>query len=573
MPTIEINNRKVETQKGDTILTAARRAGVAIPTLCHMDGLEPSGACRMCVVEVEGMGGLVPSCSYPAADGMKVRTSTPQVLSARRTIIELLLANHPDDCLYCNRDGKCELQTLAHDHGVRDRHFRGKRTHREKDVSGPAIVRDPDKCILCGKCVRVCEEVQGVSAIEFAGRGSRSFVGTAFDKGLNVSSCINCGQCILVCPTGALSERSYVDEVLRALADPAKTVVVQHAPAVSVSIAEEFGMKPGVDFDGKMVAALRRAGFDRVFDTSFTADLTIMEEGSELAHRIANGGTLPMLTSCSPGWIKYVETFYPEFMPNLSTCKSPQQMMGAIIKTFFADREKLDPKDIVSVSIMPCTAKKFECARPEMGRDFIPDVDYVLTTRELANLFRVTGIDPNACEPESADTPFGERSSAGKLFGASGGVMEAAVRSAYWLLTGNELGELKLADLRGLKGIKEMRVKIGDLEVGAAVVSNLGNARKLLDEVKAGRKDLHFIEVMTCPGGCINGGGQPIGASVEAVKARMKALYQIDRDAELRVSHRNKWVQRLYDEFLGKPLGHKSHELLHTKYAERDTLA
>jgi NADH-quinone oxidoreductase subunit G/NADP-reducing hydrogenase subunit HndD len=570
MATIEINDRKVDLHKGDTILTAARRAGVAIPTLCNMEGLEPSGACRMCVVEVEAMGGLVPSCSYPAADGMKVRTNTPQVLAARKTIVELLLANHPDDCLYCGRSGKCELQTLAQEHGVRDRHFRGTRARHDKDISGPAIVRDPDKCILCGKCVRVCEEVQGVSAIDFAGRGSRAFISTAFDKGLNVSSCINCGQCILVCPTGALSERSYVEEVLRALADPTKTVVVQHAPAVSVSIAEEFGMKPGVDFDGKMVAALRRAGFDRVFDTSFTADLTIMEEGSELAQRIAGGGVLPMLTSCSPGWIKYVETFYPEFMPNLSTCKSPQQMMGAIVKTFFAQREGLDPKDIVSVSIMPCTAKKFECARPEMGREFVPDVDYVLTTRELAGLFRATGIDPNACDPESADTPFGERSSAGKLFGASGGVMEAAVRSAYWMLTGKELGELRIQELRGLKGIKELRVRIGDLEVGAAVASSLANARKLLEEVRAGRKDLHFIEVMTCPGGCINGGGQPIGASAEAVKARMKALYQIDRDAELRVSHHNKWVQRLYDEFLGKPLGHKSHELLHTRYSGRD---
>ena len=570
--TLDVNGKKVEARKGDSILQALKRAGIKVPTLCNIEGLAPSGACRMCVVEVEGFPNLVPSCSYPAADGMKIKTGSPQVLQARRIIIELLLANHPDDCLYCIRDRNCDLQRLAQEHGITMRRFSGARQRRDKDISGPSIQRDPEKCILCGKCVRVCDEIQGVSAIDFVQRGSKALVGTAFNKGLNVSSCINCGQCILVCPTGALHERSYVDEVLRALNDPETVVVAQHAPAVSVSIAEEFGMKPGVDFDGKMVAALRRIGFDRVFDTSFTADLTIMEEGSELAHRIANNGVLPMMTSCSPGWIKFVEEFYPDFMPNLSSCKSPQQMMGAIIKTYFAEKEGLDPKKIVSVSIMPCTAKKFECARPEMGRGFVQDVDYVLTTRELAQLFRITGIDPATIEPESADTPFGERSSAGKLFGASGGVMEAAIRSTYWLLTGEELKELKMQDLRGMKGSKELRVKIGDLEVGAAVVSSLQSARKLLDEVRAGRKDIQFIEVMTCPGGCINGGGQPIGADMEAIKARMNALYQIDRDASLRVSHKNKYVQRLYDEFLGKPLGEKSHKLLHTKYAKRDVM-
>jgi NADH-quinone oxidoreductase subunit G/NADP-reducing hydrogenase subunit HndD len=570
--TIEVNGRKVEARKGETILSALRRASVKVPTLCYLEGLAPSGACRMCVVEVEGSANLVPSCSFPVAEGMRIKSNSPAVMQARRTIIELLLSNHPDDCLYCIRGGNCTLAELAQEHGVRARRFRGAKNKREKDMSGPSIQRDPEKCILCGKCVRVCEEIQGVSAIDFVQRGSKSMVGTAFNKGLNVSSCINCGQCILVCPTGALHERSYVEEVMRSLNDPDKIVVAQHAPAVSVSIAEEFGMKPGTDFDGKMVAALRKIGFDRVFDTSFTADLTIMEEGSELAHRVKTGGVLPMMTSCSPGWIKFVEQFYPEMMPNLSTCKSPQQMMGAIVKTFYAEREKLDPKKIVSVSIMPCTAKKFECQRPEMGRDFTQDVDYVLTTRELAQLFRMTGVDPSTVEPEAADTPFGERSSAGKLFGASGGVMEAAVRSAYFLLTGQELAELKIEDLRGMKGSKEVAVPIGDLTVKAVVVSNLQNARKLLDEIKAGRKDVHFIEVMTCPGGCINGGGQPIGADIEAIKARMKALYQIDRDATLRVSHKNKWVQRLYDEYLGKPLGEKSHKLLHTRYAKRDVM-
>ena len=461
---------------------------------------------------------------------------------------------------------------MAKEMGVRDRAFQGDRTHRPKDISSPSIIRDPEKCILCGKCVRVCEEVQGVSAIDFVQRGSKAYIGTAFNQGLNVSSCINCGQCILVCPTAALSEHKYIDEVLQALADPEKMVVVQHAPAVSVSIAEEFGFKAGTDFDGKMVAALRRLGFDRVFDTSFSADLTIMEEGSELVHRVQNGGALPMFTSCSPGWVKFVEQFYPEFMPNVSTCKSPQQMMGAIIKSYFAQKENIDPKKIVSVSIMPCTAKKFECERPEMGRDYVADVDYVLTTRELAELFRIAGVNPAAIDPEPADTPFGERSSAGKLFGASGGVMEAAIRSAYFLLTGEEMKEYKIQDLRGMKGSKELRVKVGDLEVGAAVVSSLGQARKLMDEIKAGRSDIHFIEVMTCPGGCINGGGQPLGADTEAIKARMNALYQIDRDDRLRVSHKNEWVQRLYTEFLGQPLGHKSHELLHTHYDKREVL-
>ncbi|MEI7898865.1 MAG: NADH-dependent [FeFe] hydrogenase, group A6 [bacterium] len=572
MIVFEADGREIQAKEGETLLTALRREGIHVPTLCHMEGLAPSGACRLCVVEMEGSSTLTPACSFPVANGIKVRTKTPKVLDARRQIVELLLANHPDDCLYCGRSGKCDLQQLSQDLGVRQRRYRGKKGSREKDVSSPSIIRDPEKCILCGRCVRVCEEVQGVSAIDFVNRGSRAFIGTTFDTGLNLSSCINCGQCVLVCPTGALMEQSSIEDVLAAIADPTKLVVAQHAPAVSVSIAEELGMKPGTDADSQMVAALRRIGFDRVFDTSFTADLTIMEEGTELVERIKGGGVLPMLTSCSPGWIKFVEEFYPDLIPNLSTCKSPQQMMGAIVKSFFAKREARDPANIVSVSIMPCTAKKFECSRAEMGRENVADVDYVLTTRELGQILRMFGINLKAMAPEMADTPFGERSSAGKIFGASGGVMEAAVRSAYFLITGKELAELKVQPLRGFAGSKELRVNIDGLEVGAAVVSGLGNARKLMDQLRAGRKDLHFIEVMTCPGGCINGGGQPLHADQEAVRSRMQALYKIDQDAQLRVSHKNPWVIRLYEEFLGKPLGETSHRLLHTHYAKRDVV-
>ena len=572
MISITVNGRSVEAEEGESILLAVRRAGISIPTLCYIDGLPPTGACRMCVVELEGDGRLVPSCSFPVAPGMKILTHSPSAISARKTIIELLLANHPDDCLYCARNGSCELQGYALELGVRQRRYAGSRNDWKMDLSSPAIVRDPDKCILCGKCVRVCEEIQGVAAIDFIGRGSRAHIGTAFDEGLNVSSCINCGQCIKVCPTGALTERSSISKVMDAINDPTKTVVVQHAPSISVTIAEEFGMKPGIDAADMMTAALRRMGFDRVFDTSFSADLTIMEEAAELVHRIRTGGRLPMMTSCSPGWIKFVEQFYPEFLGNLSTCKSPQQMLGAIIKSYWADREKLDPRNVYSVSIMPCTAKKFEAGRPEMLRDGIPDIDAVLTTRELAQAIRTFGMDLASLPGEPADTPFGERSSAGKLFGATGGVMEAAIRTAHFMLTGRELEIQKITAIRGLEGVKEASVDIGGTEVHVAVASGTANARRILDQIRAGRSDLHFIEIMTCPGGCIAGGGQPLNADPEVLKARMQALYGIDRDAQLRTSHSNPSIRRIYSEFLGEPGGHLSHELLHTSYTERDVL-
>ena len=572
MITIEVNKKKIEAKTGETLLSAMNRAGISVPTLCHMENLFPTGACRMCVVEIEGQRNLVPSCAYPVSEGMKVTTHSPRVLRARKTIVELLLANHPDDCLYCVRNRSCELQKLAEGLGVRERRYTGERNDHQIDTSSPSITRDPAKCILCGRCVRVCEEIQGVSAIDFTKRGSKSIVGTAFNEGLNVSSCINCGQCVMVCPTGALREQSYLKEVINALNDPDKFVVVQHAPSVSVTLAEEFGVKPGADVCGLMTAALRQLGFERVFDTSFSADLTIMEEASELVHRIKNGGKLPMLTSCSPGWVKFVEEFFPEFIENVSTCKSPQQMMGAVIKTYFAQKEGIDRKKIFSVSIMPCTAKKFEAQRPEMLDNGIPDVDAVLTTRELARMIHMRGLDLSALTPDTADTPFGERSTAGKLFGATGGVMEAAIRTAHYLITGKELDNLKIQAVRGMSGTKTATVNIDGIELNVAVVSGLMNARKLLDEIKAGRRQLHFVEIMTCPGGCIAGGGQPLDTDQDAVRARMQTLYKIDRDEPIRTSHSNKAIKRLYEEFLGEPLGHKSHELLHTHFAKRETV-
>lgn len=572
MTTIEVNGRTVDAKKGEMLLATLRRAGVEVPTLCHVEGLTPTGACRLCVVEVEGMPGLVPSCAYPVAEGMKVETHSPRAVRARKTVIELLLADHPDDCLYCVCNGSCQLQSLAESHGIRQRRFAGDHTSNELDISSPAIEREPDKCILCGRCVRVCEEIQGVAAIDFAGRGSKTCIVTAFNEGMNVSSCIYCGQCIKVCPTGALREKSYSKEVNAALNDPETVVVVQHAPAVSVTVGEAFDMAPGTDTAGALTTALRRMGFDRVFDTSFSADLTIMEEGSELVSRLTNGGTLPMMTSCSPGWIKFVEQFYPELLDNLSSCKSPQQMMGAVIKSYFAKREGIDPAKIFSVSIMPCTAKKFEAARSEMANDTVADIDAVLTTREVIRMIRKRGLDLRDLEPDTADTPFGERTTAGKIFGASGGVMEAALRSAHYLATGAEMEKLEVPAVRGQDGVKEATVQVGDLELKVAVVNGIGNARALLDEVKAGRKDVHFIEVMTCPGGCVGGGGQPLDMNADAVRSRLKGLYKLDAEAANRTSHTNESVKRLYDEFLGEPLGEKSHQLLHTHYVARDVV-
>jgi iron-only hydrogenase group A len=573
MITIEVNGKNIAAEPNELLLDVLRRADIHVPTLCHLKNLFPTGACRMCVVEVDGAQNLVPSCAFPVAERMKIQTHSPRVLRARTTLLELLLANHPDECLYCVRSGDCELQRLSQFLGVRKRRFFKTDEPRHIDVSSQSIIRDQAKCILCGRCVRVCEEVMSVSAIDFIGRGSSTRIGTAFDVGTSLSSCITCGQCIVACPTGALREQSHTGYVMAALANPKNTVIVQHAPSVSVTLGEYFGLEPGTDVDGLLVAALRKIGFHYVFDTGFAADLTIMEEAAELIERIEGGGRLPMMTSCSPGWVNFVESFYPDWIPNLSTCKSPQQMLGALLKSFFARKLSISTANIFSVAIMPCTAKKTERARPEMSDgEGHADVDAVLTTRELARLIRKSGIDLRDLQPEHPDDLFGTRSSAGKIFGASGGVMEAAIRTAHRLLTGRELEELTFQEIRGLEGIKETSIEVEGKRLNMAVANGLLNARRLIEEIEAGKREYHFIEVMTCPGGCIAGGGQPRPMNVERVRARMRALYEIDRSAPIRVSHRNPAVQRLYAEFLGKPLGPLSHQLLHTTYEARGEL-
>ncbi len=570
--TIDINGKSYEAFESETILTVLNRNGIKVPTLCNMKDFIPTGACRICVVEIEGNPKLVSSCSFPVSNGMKIHTHSPRVVEARKTIVELLLSNHPDDCLFCVRNSNCELQNLAKEYHVVERRIHGVKNNHKIDFSSLSIVRDPDKCILCGRCVRVCEETMGVACIEYINRGSKTVIGTTMQKGLNTSSCVNCGQCIMVCPTGALSERNQTSLVQEALGQKDKIVVAQYAPSISVSIAEEFGIKPGKDINGALNAALRKMGFNFVFDTTFGADLTIMEEASELIDRITKGKTLPMFTSCCPAWVKYAEEFAPDFLDNLSSCKSPQQMTGAIIKSYFADKINVKPENIISVSIMPCTAKKFEAQRDTMGRNGINDVDIVISTRELIELIKLYGIDINNIQAELTDSPLGVRSSAGKIFGATGGVMEAALRTAYKKLTGTELTNFKISAVRGFAGRKETKININGLEIGVAVVSGLANAAILLEEIRNGKNDVHFIEVMTCPRGCIAGGGQRIGASESIIEARMQSLYKIDDTETLKVSHKNPEVIELYTNFLGEPLQHRSHELLHTKYSKRDVL-
>ncbi len=566
MPQITVNGKSVRTEPHENLLEVLRREGVRIPTLCHWEGLPAVGACRLCVVELEGQANLVPACATPAVEGMRVHTHSARVVDARKTIIELILANHPDDCLYCPRKGSCELLQLATELGVTERTYRGARIRHARDVSSPSLVRDPEKCILCGRCVRVCSQIQGVGAIDFTGRGAATLVAPAFIDGLNVSSCVHCGQCVMACPTGALTDARHLRRVTAALDDPQLTVVIQHAPSVSVTLGEYFGFPAGTDVDGLLVAALRRLGFKVVFDTSFTADLTVMEEASELVERIRHGGPLPMFTSCSPAWVRYVETFHPRWREHVSTCKSPQQMMGALIKNVWAKRQGVPADQVFSVSVMPCTAKKAEARRPEMLTDGRFDVDAVLTVRELAELIVMKGVDFRTLEPSRPDRPFGARSSAGKLFGATGGVLEAALRTAAFLLTGKN-PTADLTALRDSDGVRELTLEVGGLELKVVAVSGLAAAARVLGEIESGHLKPHLVEVMSCPGGCVAGGGQPYGTDAAAVAARVQALHRLDRGAPVRFAHENAEIGDLYREVLGEPLGELSHRLLHTHQA------
>lgn len=583
MVNIKINGTDHQAPLNATILEACKRGGIRIPTLCYMEDVSKNASCAVCVVEVKGAKSLLRSCTACVYEGMEIVTNSPRIRDARKTSVELLLANHPKDCLSCLRNQNCELQSLASDLGVKEERYVRTKKMEKCDTSSIAIHRDPNKCILCGRCISVCQNVQTVSAIGLSGRGIRSKISTYMEKGLGNVACTYCGQCALVCPTGAIVERDDTDNVFEEMSNPDKVVIVQTAPAVRVGIGEAMGMGPGSLVTGQMVAGLRKLGFKKVFDTQFTADLTIIEEGYELIDRIRNNGKLPMITSCSPGWIKFAEHFFPDLLAHLSSCKSPQQMFGAVAKTYYAAKMEIDPRKIVVVSVMPCTAKKYEARRPEMtgafdywkdkrawsGEDVFYDVDYVLTTRELARMFRETGINFASLPEEEFDHPLGESTGAAVIFGATGGVMEAALRTAYEVITGSPLADINFTAVRGMDGIKEAEVDLNGTKIKVAAAHTLKNARTLMEQIERGESPYAFIEVMTCPGGCLGGGGQPIPTTWEIRKKRAESIYAEDSQKPLRKSHENSSVQTLYSEFLKGPLGELSHHLLHTNYRQR----
>ncbi len=572
MITITINGKDYQVEPNQTIMQAADKLGFKIPRLCYHPKLSIEGACRVCIVEVEGQRNFVASCAFPVSDGMKIKTNTHALRRARRDIVELIVDNHPLDCHTCERDGNCELQRLAASMGIRARHFAGERKRYEEDLSSEAVIRNPEKCILCGRCVRMCSEIQQVHNLTQAHRGFQTVVMPAYDLPMAESVCTACGQCINVCPTAAFVEKNYTQELFEQLNDPERVTIVQFAPSVRAAIGEAFGLPVGQNMEGQLIAALRKLGFDYVFDTQFGADLTIMEEANEFLERLQNKGTLPMITSCSSAWMKCLEQFYPDLIDNVSTCKSPMSMQGAMIKTYFADKRGIDPTKICSAAAMCCTAKKYEADRPELMFDGMRGVDVVVTTREIAWMIKSAGIDFVNIQPEKADHPLGLSSGAGAIFGATGGVMEAAIRTAYELYTGQTLVDIEVEGVRGLKGIKEGSLTMDGQEIRVAVAHGLGNACKLLEVVRQDPQRYHFIEIMGCPGGCVGGGGQPYAAintiplDDKALEKRAQALYDLDRGKTIRRSHDNPDVQKLYKEFLQHPLSSVSHKYLHTHY-------
>ena len=582
---LTIDNREVEVPKGTTILKAAQSMGIDIPTLCHfefkgMDVHNKPGGCRICVVEVEKRRNLAPACVTECMEGMVVRTNSIRVINARKTVLELILSDHPNDCLQCAKSGNCELQALAIRFGIRENPFVGaahEQSTYQVEVS-PSIIRDMNKCVMCRRCETMCNEMQTVGALSAIERGFPAVVSTAFNQHLELSPCTFCGQCVAVCPVGALTEVDHTPKIIRAIADPTKKTVVQVAPAVRVALGEEFGMEPGSIVTGKLAAALKALGFDYVFDTDWSADLTIMEEGTELIGRLtkylAGDKTvpLPILTSCCPAWVNFFEHQFPEMRDLPSTAKSPQQMFGAIAKSYFAEKINCKREDMISVSVMPCLAKKYECSRDEFKVNGNPDVDYSISTRELARLIKMANIDFNALEPIDFDSPLGESTGAAVIFGTTGGVIEAAVRTAYEVITKKQLPKIDFEELRGLEGVRSATIDVDGLKLNIGIAHGLHNARKLLEDIKAGKSQFHAIEIMACPGGCIDGGGQPLHhGNSDIIKARWEAIYRADREMPIRKSHENPSIQAIYKEYLGEPCGHKSHELLHTHYFDRQT--